>query len=95
MTKIALQESWQGGPASIEVECDEITLDSGANGIAVLFKIETPIDPTDGAHIELGTGKIDFPAGHGRLEFWVAGSLEQARELRDALSAIIADEAIT
>lgn len=85
---IALQEGWQNGPASIELDVDELNLDDGV-GAGIIFKISTPTDPSDGMRIELGTGSLDMPAGQGRLEFWLAASLAQARDLRDALTEII------
>lgn len=86
---IALQTGWQGGPASIKLDVDELQLDDGSIGAGVIFRISTPTDPSDGMVIELGTGELELPAGRGRLEFWVAGSLAQAREIRDALTAIL------
>lgn len=86
---IDLLEGWQGGPASITLETDALTLDDGTEAIGVIFKIDTATDADGSIQVPLGTGTLSFPPGPGRLEFWVAGSMLHVRELRDALTEIL------
>jgi hypothetical protein len=87
---VSLQEGWQGGPAHIALELDELEFDDGTIGPGVILEIRTPTDASgDVTTIELGTGKIEFPQGQGQLEFYVAASMAQATELRDALTQLI------
>lgn len=90
MRRVELQEGWQGGPAHVEVEGDELLLDGGVTGIGVIFKIETPLDLDSRypAELEIGAGAITVRPLEGvetRLRFYVAASREQARELAAAI----------
>ena len=97
--RIALQKGWQGGPASIELEVDEILLDHNEDEgePALMLKLESTTLPDPGAtfELEIGTGKLTFPSGPGTIEFWVCASMPQARELRDALTTILEENSET
>jgi len=88
VTKIALQEKWQDGPASIDVVTDLVTLDGGQIGPAVLIEIETSLLLEDAA-LELGVLRCEIPATKAEARLMLAASYEQARQLRDALTEII------
>lgn len=89
--KVELLHGWQSGPASLAFYLDELILDDGNAGVGVIFEISTPTDPSDGTSVELGIGKLEFPAGKGRLEFCVAASLQQALAIRNGLTEILAE----
>lgn len=86
---IELQRGWQGGPASISVEADEVTLDDGV-GCGVLIAIETTLDCEGSTTaIDLGVLSVDVPAAKADARLTVCASIEQARAIRDALSEIV------
>lgn len=87
--KIDLQYGWQNGPAWIELEVDELQFDDGEVGAGVILRCSSPTEPSGEHELELGTGKVTFPAGQGRLEFWLAASMAQVVALRDALTKIL------
>lgn len=92
---VPLQCGWQNGPAWIELEPDELMLDDGSVAMGIIIRCSSPTDPSGEHELEIGTGRITFPAGQGHFEFWLAASMAQATELRDALTAIIsANEAV-
>jgi hypothetical protein len=84
-----LQEGWQGGPASLVLELDELELDDGSAGPGVIFQVETPCDIDSEGQFGLGCGELQLPKGKGHLKFWVAASMEQAARIRDGLATMI------
>lgn len=89
--RVPLQEGWQGGPAFIEFEVDEIMLYSGEAAPGVIIKIETPCQPDEESTVvELGTGKLEFWLAATRLEFWLAADMEQVEAIHETLGKILA-----
>jgi hypothetical protein len=93
MPKIDLQHGWQNGPASIEVECDEVMLDGEVIGTGVMLDILTTLDVED-ASVDLGLLRVDLPPTKAAARLTLCASIEQARAIRDALSAIISGEGV-
>lgn len=92
MRVVQLDEKWQGGPASLELEVDEF-----AEGPALILRVETA------SEVGAGYGSLEIPLGAGearvrlpekirsQLSFSVAATLEQARELHAAIGEALAD----
>lgn len=86
--KVAMLTGWQGGPATIEIECDELTLDDGSVGLGIVVLVDTVCDDRDDdGTLEAGSAMID--ARVTRIRVTLAGSREQARELIAALEEAI------
>lgn len=88
MPRVALQHGWQAGPASIDADADEIVLDSGGVGTGVLLQIQTTLNVEE-ASADLGVLTVNAPDAKMEATLTLAASIEQARELRDVLSAIV------
>ena len=82
--RVNLQTGWQGGPAWVEIEADELALDSVDDpvGTGVIFTIHTPLDLGGyAAEVELGTMRLELTAPALMARIAVAASEQQAREL--------------
>lgn len=94
MQTVELMHEWQGGPASIEVEGDQLA-DPDVYGVILRISTAADLGAGDTFSLELGAGRavIEMPEHvKPQLEFSVAAKEAQARELAHAILREIGDE---